>query len=95
MPAPLKSVQKCKTYLPVPKLGRNVPLPDIRPVCPSTDTEAFPARVPARSFRSMVMTGLLTVPVEVVFRGNVKRYSAVCAVTVASPRMPSARVIVK
>jgi hypothetical protein len=39
----------------------------------SIDTAAFPTRVPARSLRSMVTTGLVAFTVEFVFPGKVKR----------------------
>lgn len=81
MSAPKKSTQKKAWYDPAPKLGRNVPLPVIRPVSASTLTDAF-WRDCQRSVRSSSTSGCGAAA------GKVNRYSAVFCATVISAATP-------
>jgi hypothetical protein len=78
-------VQKCRVYDPMPKLGLKVPVPEMRPVSSSTETEPLILES-GRSVRSARIRGLRVALRSAGVSGNVNRYSAVWLVTVASPR---------
>jgi hypothetical protein len=72
MSAPEKSAQKWRVYDPMPKLGLKTPVPEIRPVASSTETEPLVLEF-GRSVKSARIKGLRVALLSVGVSGNENR----------------------